>query len=357
MRVVITGASGNVGTALLRRLSADESAHDLIGVCRRPPKDGKYAEMAEWAAVDLAGDAAVEALRPLVRGADAVVHLAWGFQPSHAVDTLEATGVDGTRRVLTATRAEGVPHLVHLSSLGVYSPGVDGRPVDETWPTDGITTLAYSRHKVAAERLLDEHERSDGAAPAIARLRAALVLQRRAGSALSRYGFPGYVPTAVVRHLPVVPVDRNLVFQAVHTNDLADAIVRVLERQATGAFNLAAEPPLTRDRIAAVLGAPPLHVPRQVLRSVVAATWHARVQPLDPGWLDLAFAVPVMDSGRAHRELDWVPQVDAKTALRQVVDGLADSASDDTAVLRHDSLADRVRSLVRRGPLSERRLP
>jgi UDP-glucose 4-epimerase len=357
VRVVITGASGNVGTALLRRLSAHEPAHEIVGVSRRPPQDGKYAEMAEWAAVDLADDGAVEALRPIVRGADAVVHLAWGFQPSHAVDVLEAIGVGGTRHVLAAARAEGVPHLVHMSSLGVYSPGVDGQPVDETWPTNGISTLAYSRHKVAAERLLDEHEQSTDGAPAIARLRAALVLQRYAGSALARYGFPGYLPTGLVRHLPVVPVDRSLVFQAVHTDDLADAIVRVLERQATGAFNLAADPPLTRDRIAAVLEAPPLHVPRQVLRTVVAATWHARVQALDPGWLDLAFAVPVMDTGRARRDLDWVPQVDAKTALRQVVDGLADSASDDTAVLRPRSVADRVLSLIRRGPISERRLP
>jgi nucleoside-diphosphate-sugar epimerase len=141
-----------------------------------------------------------------------------------------------------------------MSSLGVYSPGVDGEPVDETWPTNGISTLAYSRHKVAAERLLDEHEQSMDGAPAIARLRAALVLQRYAGSALARYGFPGYLPTGLVRHLPVLPVDRSLVFQAVHTDDLADAIVRVLERRATGAFNLAADPPLTRDRIAAVLG-------------------------------------------------------------------------------------------------------
>ena len=79
MRVVITGASGNVGTALLRRLGPE---HEVVGVCRRPPTGGPpYAGVA-WHALDLAGPDVEAALRPLMRGADAVVHLAWGFQPS-----------------------------------------------------------------------------------------------------------------------------------------------------------------------------------------------------------------------------------------------------------------------------------
>jgi len=118
---VITGASGNIGTALLRRLSGNP-AHELVGVVRRPPEaaGAPYAGV-EWVTVDLAGADAESALAPAMRGADAVVHLAWGFQPSHDLDYLGRLGVGGTAAVIAAADAAGVGHLVHMSSVGAYA--------------------------------------------------------------------------------------------------------------------------------------------------------------------------------------------------------------------------------------------
>src|SRR5215203_3804593 len=223
VRIVITGASGNVGTALLRRLTG--AGHDLVGVCRRPPGPVAPYDVATWHPLDLA-----------VRGADAVVHLAWGFQPSHDVAYLERVDVHGTRAVVGAAQGAGVAHLVHMSSLGAYSPGpdtggADQARVDESWPTEGVPTLAYSRHKVAAERMLDDLERDHPKGPAVARMRPGLIVQRDSGSALLRYGVPAYLPSALLRHLPLLPLDRGLVVQVVHTDDVADAVARVLERR------------------------------------------------------------------------------------------------------------------------------
>ena len=61
-------------------------------------------------------------------------------------------------------------------------------------------------------------------------------------------------------------------------------------------------------------------VPRQVLRGVVAATWNLGLQPLDPGWLDLAFSVPLLLSDRARGELGWTPTVDFKQLIEMMVD-------------------------------------
>jgi UDP-glucose 4-epimerase len=355
VRIIITGASGNVGTALLRRLTG--AGHDLVGVCRRPPDRVAPYDAATWVGLDLAAGRAEPALAEVLTGADAVVHLAWGFQPSHDVDYLERVGVGGTRTVVQAARRAGVPHLVHLSSLGAYSPGPDEQRVDESWPTDGIPTLAYSRHKVAAERLLDVHERDHPGAPAIARMRPGLIVQRDNGSALLRYGLPAYLPSAVLRHLPVLPVDRGLVVPVVHTDDVADAVARTVERRVTGPFNLAAEPPVTRDGIARALEARPVHVPRTVLRTAAALAWHARLQPLDPGWLDLAFAVPLLDTTRAREELGWAPSVSADAALAQVVGGMADAAAGPSPALRPRSVAAEIVALLTRGPVGSRHLP
>jgi nucleoside-diphosphate-sugar epimerase len=356
VRIVITGASGNVGTALLRRLQRDPGEHQLLGVARRPPQIGQPYQDVDWTALDLAAPGAATALGPVFRDADAVVHLAWGFQPSHDVAYLDRLGVGGTRAVLHAAREAQVPHLVHMSSVGAYSPGPDdGLAVDEGWPTEGIATLAYSREKVAAERLLDEHELRHPDGPVIARLRPGLIVQRDAGSALLRYGVPPYVPASVLRHVPLLPVDRSLVVPLVHTDDVADAIERVLVRRAAGPFNLAADPPITRDTIAEVLGARPVHVPKPALRAAAWAAWQARLQPLDPGWIDLAFAVPLLDTTHARRELGWAPSVDARSALREVVAGLADAAATSSPALRPRSVAKELAALVRRGPAAHRR--
>jgi UDP-glucose 4-epimerase len=356
VRIVITGASGNVGSALLRRLVAD-GGHQILGVARRVPEEpGAPFDAVSWRSADLTEETATEGLREAFRGADAVVHLAWGFQPSHDVAYLEALGVGGTRRVLEAAAAEDVPHVVHMSSVGAYSPKRDDSPVDERWPTGGVRTSPYSRHKSSAERLLDAHE---AAYPdrVVTRLRPGIVGQRNAGSALLRYALPGILSAAVLGHLPVLPLDRRLRIPMVHADDVAAAIDLVLARRAGGPFNLAADPPVTTADIAAVFGARQVQVPSGVLRAVVSLTWHARLQQVDTGWLDLGFAVPLLDSSRAARELGWIPRVDALTVLAETVAGMRDGAADRSPVLRPRSVPAQVARALRHGAVSGRRRP
>jgi len=354
MRIVITGASGNVGTALLRRLGAE--GHDLVGMARRTPDDRHGHGVVEWVGVDLTQDSCLPVLEHAFDGADAVVHLAWGFQPSHDLAYLEELGVGGTRRVLAAAAATQLPHLVHMSSMGAYSPKRDDRPVDETWPTQGVRSSRYSVHKAAAERLLDEFERA-GQPTLVTRMRPGIVGQRSAGSALLRYGVPAIVPAAVLDHVPVVPLDRRLTLPMVHADDVADAIARDLDQQVGGAFNLAADPPITTERIAAALGARVVHVPSAALRPLMSAAWHLRLQQVDTGWLDMGFALPLLDSTRARRELGWAPSVDAETVLREVLAGMRERASDHTPALRPRAVIGALKDLAARGPVARRREP
>ncbi len=350
MRIAITGASGNIGTAVLRRLAGE---HELVGIARRPPAARSDVE---WHAIDLTRDAAVLPLRQAFTGADTVVHLAWGFQPSHAVTYLAELGIGGTRRVLRAVEEASVPHLVHFSSIGAYSPKEDDRPVREDWPTGGIPTSPYSRHKVTAERLLDAAEDA-GTAPLLTRVRPALVGQRAAGSELLRYALPAFVPRQVLRHVPVLPLDRRLVVPMVHADDVAEAVARIIQRRATGAFNLAADPPLSAETIAETLGARLVQVPSSVLRALVAATWRARLQQVDEGWLDMAFGLPLLDATRARTELDWCPQVPATAVLAEVLEAMASGESGPSAVLRPRTVPGALADAVRRGPVYVRRQP
>jgi UDP-glucose 4-epimerase len=353
MRIVITGASGNVGSALLRRL-VEDGGHELIGVARRPPGGDASMPEVSWVAADLTRDDPA-ALRNVCDGADAVVHLAWGFQPSHREDHLRELGVGGTRRVMTAVVAAGVPHLVHMSSVGAYPPKRDDAPVDETWPTSGVPTSMYSRHKAAAERLLDEVE--DESDVVITRMRPGIIGQRGAASALLRYGLPALVPAGLLRHVPVLPIDERLVIPMVHADDVADALARVIGSRTPGAFNLAADPPVTAKDVADALDARLVHVPSGAVRAAVSASWHARAQPLDPGWIDMGYAVPLLDTTRARTELGWVPTVDGTSVLAEVLAGMQDAAASGSPVLRPRTVWSSAVTALRRGPVSSRREP
>lgn len=349
MRIAITGASGNVGSALVERLLA-EDRHEVVGIARRPPDDRRV----EWHPVDLTREADRPRLEAALRGAGAVVHLAWGFQPSHRTDLLAELGIGGTRRVAEAVAATGVPHLVHLSSVGAYSPRHDHRPVGEDHPTGGISSSPYSRHKVAAERILDRFEaRTD---VVVTRVRPGIVGQARAGSALLRYGVPALVPARVVRALPVLPLDADVEISMVHADDVADALARIVANRAPGPFNLAAGS-VTADQVAEALGARRVPLPTGVLRAVASVTWHLRLQPVDPGWIDLATQVPVLDSTRAGTELGWSPRHAAPEVLAEVVAGMASADHGGTPVLRERSVRSEVAALVREGAVSRRSRP
>jgi UDP-glucose 4-epimerase len=347
MRIAVTGASGSVGTALLRRLAG---SHEVIGIVRRPPAPiGSYGPV-HWHGIDLADTDVVEPLRDIFLGCDAVVHLAWAFQPSRDTTYLARVGVGGTSAVLQAAHAASVGQLVHMSSSAVYAAGRYGERVEESWPATGIPSSPYSRDKAAVEARLDDYERAhDGSGVPITRLRPGGIVQRDAASELMRYALPTWVPRQAISALPILPVDRQLCLPLVHADDVADAVVAALERRATGAFNLAAEPPLRRDDIAEILGARALHVPAGLIGALVQSSWRLGLQPVERGWVDMAFSVPLLDCTRARDELGWHPQWSALDAFADTVAGMKRQSHGQSPPLRRrDHTGGRV--TVRRLP-------
>lgn len=317
MRVAITGATGNVGTSLLRALSADPAVQEIVGIARRRPE--LELERTRWVCADVVRDD----LEAAFRGIDAVVHLAWLIQPSHDRTTTRAVNVEGSRRVFAAAAAAGVRTLVHASSVGAYSPGPKDRRVAEGWPTGGVATSFYSRDKAAVETILDGFE---AAHPAIrvVRLRPGLIFKAEAASGIRRLFAGPLLPTPLLRRglIPVIPALARLRVQAVHSLDVGEAYRLALTREVRGAFNIAAEPILDPTTLGRALDARPVPVPEGALRAAVDASWRLRLQPTPPGWLDLALSVPLMDVTRAREELGWSPTRSADDALLELIDAM-----------------------------------
>lgn len=332
VRVVVVGATGNTGTSLLGALAEEPAVESVLGVARRLP-EASFAKT-EWAAADVSKDD----LAPLFRGADCVVHLAWLIQPSHDPAHMWLTNVHGSRSLFRAVAEAGVPALVYASSVGAYSHGPKDRAVAESWPTDGFASSPYSRHKAAVERELDLLERERPELRAV-RLRPGLIFQRAAGSHVRRLFLGPFFPSPLVRPalIQLVPDHPRFRFQAVHAADVAQAYRAAIVGDARGAFNVAAEPVLDGERLAAALGARRVRIGHGAARAFAAATWRLRLQPADPGWVDLAYGVPVMDVARARDELGWRPQRTSTEALLEVMGGVRDAAGRDTPPLSPDS--------------------
>jgi nucleoside-diphosphate-sugar epimerase len=328
VRVVVTGASGNVGTSVLRALATDPDVESVVGIARRLPALS-FAKT-RWQAADVARTP----LEPLFDGADAVVHLAWLIQPSRDEATLYETNVSGSARVFEAAARCGVPSLVYASSVGAYSAGPKDRRVDERWPTDGIQSSFYSRHKAEVEHMLDRFE-GENPDTRVVRLRPGLIFKREAASGIRRLFAGPFLPGWLIRRalIPAVPSTERLHFQAVHSLDVGEAYRLAVTRPVRGAFNIAAEPSLDSRELSRVLHARPVPVPPSVLRTAAAVSWRLRLQPTPPGWVDLALGVPLMDTTRARTELGWEPTVSAAAALVELLDGLRDRAGIDTPPL------------------------
>jgi UDP-glucose 4-epimerase len=342
MRVVVTGATGNVGTSLLRALGQDPAVEEIVGLARRRPE--LSLPRTRWATADVAQDD----LRAHFAGADAVVHLAWLIQPSRDRATTHAVNVGGSRRVFEAAAAAGVPSLVYASSVGAYSPGPKDRRVDERWPTEGIPSSFYSRDKAEVERILDRVE-TEHPAMRVVRLRPGLIFKGDAASGIRRLFAGPLLPTSLLRRrlIPVVPALKRLRFQAVHSLDVGEAYRLAVVRDVRGAFNIAAEPVLDPPELGRLFGARPLPVPEKPLRAAVEATWKLRLQPTPPGWLDLALGVPLMDVGRARRELGWTPVRTAGEALLELIEGMRRGDGLQTAPLEPGGAgALRIRELL-----------
>lgn len=329
MRVVVVGASGNVGTSVLRSLAAEPAVDSVLGVARRIPT-GSFAKT-EWRQADIARTP----LRPLFQDADAVLHLAWLIQPGRDKQQLHEVNVEGSARVFRAAAAARVPRLVYASSIGAYSPGPKDRGVDESWPTTGIPSSFYSRHKAEVERLLDRFE-AEHPDTRVVRLRPGLIFKREAASGIRRLFAGPFLPNFLLqrRLIPIVPAHDRLVFQAVHSYDVGEAYrLAIVNDDARGPFNIAADPVLDPDELARALDARTVRVPSAVLRGGAALTYALRLQPSEPGWVDMAFAVPVMDTTRARTELGWTPERTSTDALLDLLDGMRAGAGLDTPPL------------------------
>jgi UDP-glucose 4-epimerase len=328
MRVVVVGATGNVGTSVVGALAADPAVTEIVGVARRTPTSWQPAKT-RFEAADVRKPEIVQHLQ----GADAVVLLSWAFQPTHQPLTTWDVNVLGSINVLEATANAGVGTVVYASSLAAYSPG-PGEHVDESWPTHSIPTAAYGREKAYLERYLDAYELRHPQIRVV-RMRTSFIFKRSSASEQRRIFAGPLIPRALLRpgRLPVIPLPAGLRFQAMHGDDAGEAYRLVLLSDARGAYNVAADPIIDGEALGELLEARAVQVPTRAAAAAMAGAWRLRVIPSDESLLKLFLSLPTLDTSRIRNELGWQPQFSGSDALREVMQAMAEGAGGPTPPL------------------------
>jgi nucleoside-diphosphate-sugar epimerase len=328
LRVAVTGPTGTFGFGLLPLLEADTRIASVVGVARRPfdPAAHGWKKMT-YRQGDVRDPATLEAA---FEGADVVVHLAFLVTGGRASpEEIRAINVDGTVNALRAAAAVGARRFVYASSVAAYGFHADN-PIGmtEDWPTRPAAHLSYAREKAELEDLLAEEAAANPGLDVYV-LRPPIVLGPHAvggKSALVARLLPvGRRAAALARrvpvHLPVVVPDLPL--QLIHEDDVGSAFVQcIVGAGPPGAYNIAADDVLSGADVARELGLLPLPVspkPFQRLARFAAAVPLPDRAPRMTSWAESVSNPPIVDTGKAKRELGWTPRHSAIEALRATI--------------------------------------
>jgi len=303
--IVVTGASGLVGQRLLPVLAGDASVTRLVALDVREP--ARRVRGLEFHLVDVAGSE----LKPLVEGADVLVHLASVVDPIPDEALMARVNVEGTRRVLDAAAAVGVRKVVRVSSAAVYGAWANNPvPLTEESPLRPNPSFSPAVQAAEVERLLaewaDEHP-----GVTVTTLRVAPVLGAGAERLPSRL-LLGRPPLRVRGAHPPV--------QAVHVDDLVRALSLVVLADHPGVFNVASDGWLDHDAARALLPRelmPPL--PAQLLERVLGAAWRSGLGDVPPGVVPYLMHPWVIANDRLVA-IGWAPRHGNEEAI---IGGLA----------------------------------
>jgi UDP-glucose 4-epimerase len=326
LTVAVTGPTGDLGIAIVNALERSRAAKRIVGMARRPfdPTERGW-KKTEYRQGDVTDTASV---RSLVKGADAVLHLA--FAILDASDATRELNIEGSRRVFEEAARAGAERICYASSVAAYGFHDDNPDwLTEEIPPRGSPEHPYSQQKAEVERVLGEVLMKREGTVAYA-FRPCIVAGPEARTMLEEipyYRLEEAMPDAVARLLgslpvlkPVIP-DPGVRFQLVHEDDVASAFVAAVRGLGEpGPYNLAGSGTLTMSDVADALGWYSIPVPRPLVEATAEIATRLPLMPEQVAWIHSVKKPVLMKTARAKKELRWRPKHTGRATLKQMAE-------------------------------------
>jgi UDP-glucose 4-epimerase len=297
MRYVITGGSGYIGSRLVDLLSRRDDTERIVICDVSPPRE--YKPMTQFERVDVRDR---ETMRSVVERArpDALVHLAFVFNPIHDERVMYDIDVNGTHNVLESAAEAGTQHLLVVTSVAAYGAHPDNPvPLTEEHPVRGVAGFSYARDKTESDRICQLW-----AAQHPDRIMTIVRPCTVFGPNVDNYLLRLWTRQRVA--IDVGNLDNQIQF--VHEDDVVEATTGLLLGRHEGAFNVAGDGIMTLSECAEVIGLPVRKMPLRVYRALARVMWAARAVETPPGSIDFFLYPWVMSNEKLKRTLHWTPR-------------------------------------------------
>ena len=301
MRYLITGGSGYLGSTTIEDLSGRDETELIVIVDVSPPR--RQFPKTQFVKGDVRDRKAIQNLLER-HEIDTLVHLAFLLNPIHDEATMYDIDVNGTQRVLQAASDAGTGHVLVTTSGVAYGAWPDNpKPIAEDWPVRGVADFSYARDKTEADRLcqLWAHEHPDRVMTIV---RPCIVFGPNVDN---------YLVRAFLNN-PFVPIldGHDEEFQLVHEDDVASALIALLDGKHPGAFNLAGDGLMTFRRAGEMLGKKTRTVSLKTMKRINSTLWKLHVPRTEspPGNLDFVRYPWVLSTEKLKSTTGWQPKYD-----------------------------------------------
>ena len=293
MKILVTGAAGQLARAVLPQLCADRAIDRIVALDRRP------ISFSHHKVKSLNADLRAIELDPLLHECNALVHLAWTvLRGRTSPQAMYANNVGVSQKLFSAAAQAGVTRLIHVSSAAVYG---NGSLLNEQARLAPLAGFLYAEHKAEFEAWLARE------VPAAVTLRPHIILGPNALPLLKKM-----LSLALYPKLP----EPQPLLQCVHEQDVAAAIVSALHSTHSGPFNLAAADTFHyRDAIRAKHSSA-IGVPYGLTLMTLHAAWLLLGVGAEPGWLAGTRANLTLDCAKARELLGWQPRYSSIETLQ-----------------------------------------
>jgi UDP-glucose 4-epimerase len=316
VRLLITGASGYLGTVVLSALEDDPSIESIVGLDVKPPaSDASKLDFREVDVRDRAG------VRNAMRGCDAALHMAFILDEIRDKEKTYDININGSMNVFHACLDTGTPWLIQVSSMAAFGAHADNPfPLSEEDYPRGDYRCYYSYSKAEIEHYLCRLSRRHPELE-VTILRPCVIVGKRLDNTISRL---------FSRRMALGLRGSDPHTQYIHEDDLVAAIRLVLQHRATGIYHVTSDDTIAFSEMAKRAGMIAPAVPADFLCSIVDLAYRLRLSPISSHWINMFRYSMVGSNEKIKRELGWQPSCTSKELFELVLE--AGKGRDNTQV-------------------------